>query len=159
MRGEMNKFLVVIVSVAVMLLVSVVNTPIAIASGKTANGISVYIGTFPTAMIGGHPKSHPTGTMHGGVPVQPHHHLVVALFDKKTGKRITGARIKAAVIRINSKSTVSYKDMQPMLIGGKITYGNYFRMLPGRYTIRLKIRRVNVPGTIDLEFNYQLAQT
>jgi len=159
MHGKINKILVIIAPGTILFLLLVLIPMPAIASAKTANGITVYIGTFPAAMIRGHPKSHPAGTMHGGVPVQPRYHLVVALFDKETGERITGARIKAAVTRASSKTSVVYKDLQVMLIQGKITYGNYFGMIPGRYIIRLKIQRANVPRIIKFEFNYQLAQT
>jgi len=65
---------------------------------QVAEGVDIYLGVIPAEMILGHPKLHTEAEMHGGVPVGEHrYHVTVALFDAATGKRITGAQVKASV--------------------------------------------------------------
>jgi hypothetical protein len=52
----------------------------------SADGIEIYFGVVPAPVISGHEMGH------GGSPrAKGSHHLVIALFDSKTGKRVTDA--------------------------------------------------------------------
>ncbi|MGL1549016.1 hypothetical protein ACSTJL_23665, partial [Vibrio parahaemolyticus] len=63
---------------------------------------------------------------HGGTPpYSKSHHLVVALFDAKTGTRITDARIRAGVGN-RSYNHEPDKTLEPMEINGAMSYGNFF---------------------------------
>ena len=125
---------------------------------KIVNGVAIYLGVVPSEMILGHPKLHTEAEMHGGVPVGGHQrHVLVALFDNATGKRITNAEVKANVFEIGLSGV--QKKLEPMLIAGTISYGNYFNMAGANpYRIVVQIRLPGSTGEIEAEFEYQHAR-
>ncbi|MHB1053822.1 MAG: hypothetical protein ACYCZT_12260 [Thiobacillus sp.] len=129
------------------------------ATHKVVHGVAIYLGVLPAEMILGHPKSHSEAEMHGGVPAGQHQqHVVVALFDAATGKRIGGAKVSARVHEINLAGT--QKKLEPMLIAGTVSYGNYFNMpaTNNPYRIRVLIELPGVAGVIEAQFDYQHAR-
>ncbi len=129
------------------------------ATHKVVHGVAIYLGVLPAEMILGHPKSHPEAEMHGGVPAGQHQqHVVVALFDQVSGKRISGAKVSARVHEINLAGT--QKKLEPMLIAGTVSYGNYFNMpaTNNPYRIRVLIELPGVAGVIEAQFDYQHAR-
>lgn len=110
---------------------------------QIVDGFSVYLGVLPAEMIRGHPKEHPESQMHGGFPTDYRHHIVVAVFDEDTSKRITNADVSARIVTVNAAGPD--KKLEAMTIGGKRTYGNYFRM-PGTGPYRIEIQ-IQLPGT------------
>lgn len=126
---------------------------------KIVNGVSIYLGVMPAEMILGHPKPHTEAEMHGGVPAGGHrYHVLVALFDNASGKRITGAKVKANVFEIGLYGT--QKNLEPMLIAGTVSYGNYFNIpeTDNPYRIQVRIELPGVPGVIETEFEYRHAR-
>lgn len=108
---------------------------------QVVDGVAIYFGIVPAEVVRGHPREHPEGEMHGGVPAGESH-IMVALFDAKSGERITRAEVKVRVSGGPASSTE--KRLEPMLIAGSQTYGNYFAMVgPGPYQIELHLR---LPG-------------
>lgn len=122
---------------------------------KVVDGVAIYLGVLPSEMVLGHPPSHTEAGMHGGVPVGEHrYHVMIALFDAATGKRISGAQVKARVSEL-ALSGVE-KTLEPMLIADTISYGNYFWMSgAGIYSIRVQVRRSGVAHAVETEFEYQ----
>ena len=97
--------------------------------------------------------------MHGGVPVGEYQrHVLVALFDAASGKRIVGAKVSARVYELNR--TGSQKKLEPMLIADTVSYGNYFNIPVNNspYRIRVLIELPGVAGVIEAEFDYQRAR-
>ena len=126
---------------------------------KVVHGVSIYLGVIPAELVLGHPRSHPEAQMHGGVPAGQHrYHVVVALFDDATGKRITGARVKANVSEIGLSG--AQKKLEPMLIAGTVSYGNYFAMpsTDNPYRIQVRIELPGVTDAIEAQFDYQRAR-
>ena len=124
---------------------------------KTADGLTIYLGILPAALVKGHPADHPERTMHGGVPRDRHeYHLVAAIFDSATGARISDARVTARVSGLGMAG--EQKALEPMLIAGTVTYGAFFE-LPGtdRYTIRLEIQRAAAGQPVVADFTYRHA--
>ena len=77
---------------ATALLLSVLSLGCAIAAetGQVTRvkGIDVFYGVIPAEIISGHPADHAERKMHGGVSRgSGQHHLIVSLFDVKTGRR------------------------------------------------------------------------
>ncbi len=108
---------------------------------QVVDGVAVYFGVMPAELVRGRPPGHPESGMHGGVPVGENH-VMVALFDDKTGERITRAEVSAAITGPDRFRLE--KKLEPMIVAGAATYGNYFNMPgPGPYRIALHIR---VPG-------------
>lgn len=118
------------------------------------HGVAVYYAIIPAEIIRGHSKQHPEGTMHGGVPNDPHsHHVMVALFASSL-ERIVDARVTASVGEIGL--TTEQKQLEPFTVAGALTYGNYFDIRPRTdYHIRID---VSVPGSKSkarVEFEYK----
>lgn len=126
------------------------------ATHKVVHGVAIYLGVLPAEMILGHPKPHTEAEMHGGVPTGEHqYHVLVSLFDAASGKRISGAKVSARVREIGLAGT--QKKLEPMLIAGTVSYGNYFSMpaTTNSYRIQMWIELPGVANVIEAEFEYQ----
>ncbi|VAX04532.1 hypothetical protein MNBD_GAMMA20-2390 [hydrothermal vent metagenome] len=112
------------------------------------NGMSVYLGVIPAQITQEHPA------MHGGSASGEHrYHVLVALFDSRSGKRITDARVKAAVFPLGLARPA--KELEAMR-GESLSYGNYFTLhKPELYRIRVEIRRGDNGHLSVAEFVFQ----
>jgi len=132
------------------------NVSAAVASDehtRVVDGIEIYLGIVPCEMIKG-----PERQMHGGIPAVEHcHHVMVALFDSVSAKRIEDAAVSARV-REMGESGVSgvVKTLEPMAIAGVMTYGNFFIMPgPGPFLIDVQIQRPGSAHKIETQFEYR----
>lgn len=119
-----------------------------------ADGLEIFYGVIPAEVIFGHPADHEERKMHGGPPARPgQHHLIVSLFDARTGRRLADAKIIGAV---SEPGVVPQrKPLETMTFAGTITYGNYFRMTsPGPYRIELEIRRAGAARPVKVAFDH-----
>jgi hypothetical protein len=121
---------------------------------KIAGGLAVYLGVMPAELIIGHAKGHVEAEMHGEVPAGPHvYHVMVAIFDDVSGRRITDAVVTARVAGIGL--TGSVETLEPMTIVDALTYGAYFKLSGrDRYRIRIEIARPGVTQPVKVEFGY-----
>lgn len=104
---------------------------------KRVDGMTVFLGVVPAELIAGNPAE---AAAHGGLPKGgSYHHVLIAIFDGKTGERITDAEVSARVEDVG-RSASAEKKLDAMLIGRSVTFGNFFFM-PGRdpYSIHVKI--------------------
>lgn len=93
---------------------------------RSADGLVIYLGIVPAALIRGHEPG-TTGAMHGDPgSIAQSHHVMVAVFDAVTGARITASRVTATV-RPADGATVT-RVLDPMTINNALTYGNYFTL-------------------------------
>ena len=124
------------------------------ADSKTVDNLVIYLGVLPAEMIRGHPVQHPGASMHGGRPAESNeYHVTIALFDAKTGARITNAKISARVSEIGLAG--EEKKLTPMQIADTVTYGNYFQMAGnGPFRVRLVIHIPDQPREIRAEFEH-----
>ena len=130
--------------------------PLATAADVTdrfqlVDGIAIYLGVMPAQIIQGYPREHLESRMHGGVLIKDHRdHVVVALFDDATGKRIENAQVMGSVMELGLGE--QKKKLEAMKIADTITYGNYFD-IPNKsiYHIKLSIRR---PGKQAVEVRF-----
>jgi len=119
---------------------------------QLVDGVAIYFGVMPAELVRGHPREHPESAMHGGVPVGENH-IMVALFDDKTGERITTAEVTATIT--GPGSFRAEKKLETMVIAGSTTYGNYFSLLgPGPYRIAVRIRAPGVSHDIQTVFTW-----
>lgn len=121
---------------------------------KVVDGVAIYLGVIPTELIKGHPKAHPESEMHGGAPVtEAQYHIVLALFDAKTGARITNAKVTASLSSFGF--AVGKKTLEPMLIANTISYGNYFKLsAKSAHRIQIEISGVHPGQTIHATFEH-----
>lgn len=122
---------------------------------QTVNGVVIYLGVIPSEIIRGHPTEHPESIMHGSPAKRSgSRHIVVALFDAKTGERITDAKVSARVEQLGL--TADHKDLEPMQIAGTVSYGNFYAMPSGGiYKIRVIVQRQGASRRIEAEFEYR----
>ncbi len=118
------------------------------------SGIDVFYGVIPAEIIRGHPAGHAETKMHGGVPRgSGQHHLIVSLFDVKTGKRIEDAQVSARIAEPGLAP--QRRILEPMQFAGTVTYGNFFSMgSPGPYRIEVEVRP-NGGSTAQIVFEYR----
>ncbi len=116
---------------------------------KSAPGMTIRLGVTPAESM----RDQPEAKIHGGVPSgKGQHHILVALFESSSGKRINNAEITATVGELGLHTV--QKRLEPMVIDKTVTWGNYFQMsAPGQYRIELKIRRKGV-APADVSFDY-----
>jgi len=119
---------------------------------KHADGLAVYLGVLPVQLLKGPSESH-LATMHGVVPSSSAtHHVVVAVYDERTGKQFDRATVEATVVPFGLGET--RHTLEPMKIGTTTTYGNFFPMnVPGPYVIRVPIRQQD--QVTQVQFNYE----
>jgi hypothetical protein len=118
-------------------------------------GLAVYYAVIPAELIRGHPKSHPEGAMHGGIPKRPHaHHVMVALFDAKSLDRIVDAEVTATVGEIGLAG--ERRELEPFTVADALTYGNYFDLRPNtHYHVRVYVQRPDSEEAARLEFEFE----
>lgn len=119
---------------------------------KDADGMSVYLGVVPCSAL----RATSDGiSMHGGIPTIPDcHHVMVALFDTTSGRRIEHASVTATVGEYGMYS--NSKPLKRMTNAGTVSYGNFFTIPENRmYHIDLRIRRSGVSQIAKTAFDYE----
>ena len=117
---------------------------------QSAAGVTVELGIVPAENLRGAERQ-----MHGGVPSgKGVYHVMVAVFDAKTGARVTDAQVRARVEEVGL--TKEEKALEPMQLANALTYGNFFRMGgQGTFRITLQIRRPGTTRMTELQFQHQ----
>lgn len=119
---------------------------------KHADGLTVYLGVVPAELLRG--KADHLATMHGGLPSgSGSHHVLISVFDERTGKQIDDATVEGRVSSLGLGET--RRILEPMKIGDTTTYGNFFPMtFPGPFVVRVSIRRSGQERPTQVQFNY-----
>jgi hypothetical protein len=123
---------------------------------QVVDGYRLYFGIVPSALLRGRNVPHVGSDedAHGQprADYRSEHHLLVAIFEAASGKRIENAGVTARVPI--SGSTVS-QPMEPMRIGDTITFGNVFVLPAGnRYTFEVRIVIAGRPKPVIARFVY-----
>jgi hypothetical protein len=119
---------------------------------RSVNGHTVYLGVVPAEIVKGHDPGHPEREMHGGAPTRSgQYHVMIAIFETATGKRVTDAQL---VARVSEPGLAPVqKKLEPMEISGAMSFGNYFAMGgAGPYRIKLAIELPAAKRKLDTEF-------
>ena len=117
------------------------------APGSTrTERFEVYVGLMPAALsstrVG---LDQASGSHRTDARQADSHHVVVALFDRATGQRVTDATVSAHHTPPGGRGTT--KRLEPMPFGDTLTYGNTFSIAAGAgHRIEIEIRR---DGSID----------
>jgi hypothetical protein len=122
---------------------------------KEIDGIAIYLAVLPAEMLRGHPKEHSVSTMHSEQRLEGknQHHIMVSLFDGKTGTRVQGAIVKARVLGKDFNGLM--KPLELMIMGGTQSYGNYFNVpRQGAYRIEVEIQPPGKGKVVKVAFQY-----
>jgi hypothetical protein len=113
------------------------------------DGVTLYWGLVPGAVV---EDKHALADLHGGARSDGGqvHHLVVAVFDAGSGRRIGDAIVRAQL----SESGIvdgAPKYLTPMPIDGKMSYGQWFSMVTrsGPYRFRVWVKLPDRPAEIE----------
>ena len=116
------------------------------------DGVVLYWGLVPEAIVS---QQHAIDELHGGRPRGGGkiNHLVVALFDAKTGRRIDDAIVRAQL----SESGIvdeAPKYLPPMPVNGVSSYGQLFGMVhDGPYRFHVWVKLPDRPAEIEFRIN------
>ena len=121
-------------------------------------GVVLFWGLVPSAIVS---RQHAVDELHGGRPAGGGkiNHLVVALFDAKTVRRIENAVVRA---QLSESGIVDGppKYLPPMPVNGEASYGQLFGMVhDGPYRFRVTVKLPDRPDELqfDLQATPQLA--
>jgi hypothetical protein len=121
-------------------------------TSQIVNGLEIYFGLMPAQLVRGHAPGRLEQQMHGG-PRAGENHVMVALFDAKSGRRISDAVVHATIT--GPKGFRAEKPLEPMTIAGAATFGNYFEMLGiGPYKIALRVRPAGASKDVFARFSW-----
>lgn len=119
---------------------------------QVVDGVAVYFGIMPAQLVRGHAPEHPESQMHGGAPAGENH-IMVSLFEEKTGRRLDGAEVTATIT--GPDRFKAEKKLEPMVIAGAASYGNYFYMSgAGPYRIALRFRPAGAARDLRANFTW-----
>ena len=123
---------------------------------KLADGVLVYLGVMPTEAMWEQREFYPEHFQGEEVPRGKNvYHVVVALFDRVTGERITDADVEARVSPLGLVGPKRHFDT--MTEAGALTYYQYFTLSPhDRYVIHVMIRRPQATQIAEAKFGYPL---
>ncbi len=121
---------------------------------KSVNGMVVRVGIQPIEEIQALPEGRPEHRMHGEHASSDRDHLVVALSDARTGKRIDRADVSATVSRLGMSE--EHHSLEEMRAPGETSWGGFFDLrMPGPYVIRVEVARAGNAGPATAEFVYR----
>ncbi len=113
---------------------------------QRVDAMDIYLGVIPAEI------TQDISGEHGGKNHETRYHVLVAIFDVQTGKRITDAKVLASVSEPDGE-VLERKNLEPMLIMDAPSYGNYFRMTTlGKHSLRFKILDPARKYAVKVEF-------
>ena len=116
---------------------------------QKVDGMNIYLDVIPAQPAQKYDNMHENATHK-----KDNYHIVITLFDIKSGKRITDARVKASVAPLGKKDHT--KDLEPMT-GELLHYGNYFTMHKTiHYNVKVEIQRANKESNSVAMFIFKL---
>jgi len=128
----------------------------------SADDMVVHVRALPASIGRARAPERSGNTMHGGTPAWgEQYHVVIALFDRLSGKRIHDARIKATVFdmrQAGNRLPGPRKELQPMRFAGATSFGNYVNTpVSAPFRVDLEIRRPGRSAITRASFEYRHA--
>lgn len=130
-----------------------------ISRHEISDSYQVYLGVVAASLIKEKPFLIDSDvSLHSSLKKQGRdaYHVMVAIYDKSSNKRIRNATV---IAEVEEKSLVGgteeEKPLEKMVTSGTITYGNYFTLKKGkRYSINMKIYQGDRGGYEEVTFLY-----
>jgi hypothetical protein len=134
------------------LLLATMLNPALAQSRLDRSGITLYWGLVPAAVVA---DKHALAELHGGPPKGGGqvHHLVVALYDSASGRRIEDAVVRAQISETGIVDEPA-KYLLPMKVNDQASYGQVFGVAKeGPYRFRLWVRPPSRTDEIEFRFD------
>jgi hypothetical protein len=110
---------------------------------KTAGDYSLVLAVMPAEVIRGPAAPEiPGASLQRAPAARDTHHVMVSIFDARSGQRLERLQVKARVAALGFSG--EKRDLEPISVGGAKVYGNTFPML-GRGPFRVDVE-VNAHG-------------
>ena len=135
-----------------MLLLATMLSPALAQSRLERSGVTLYWGLVPAAVVA---DKHALAELHGGPPKGGGqvHHLVVALYDSASGRRIEDAVVRAQLSETGIVDEPA-KYLPPMKVNEQASYGQLFGVAKdGPYRLRLWVRLPSRTDEIEFRFD------
>lgn len=135
-----------------MLLLVTMLSPALAQNRLERSGVTLYWGFVPAAIVA---ERHALAELHGGAPKGGGqlHHLVVALYDSASGRRIEDAVVRAQLSETGIVDEAP-KYLPPMMINGQLSYGQVFGVVKdGPYRFKLCLHLPPRPDEIEFTFD------
>jgi hypothetical protein len=118
-------------------------------------GLQFHYGVVPAELVLRHPDQHPERQMHGKGAAPRGSHLVLALFEAQSGKRVSIAEVSAHVTLAGGPSVT--RRLEPMKIAEQPSFGAFVPIgAPGIYRIRFEVKRPGVERGDSAEFEHRV---
>lgn len=122
---------------------------------RTADFV-VYFGIMPAELAQSRLAVHPTPAPAHDAPPFPAdtHHVIVAVFDARSGERITDATVQAR--HEPALGVATEKPLVPMPLGDALSYGNTFIVPDGaNHRFVLRIRQAERDARVEFTYDNQ----
>lgn len=120
---------------------------------KNVGDFWIYLAVMPADLIAGPPAAEPGATPFQPASARDTHHLMVSLFDYRTGRRITDAVVEARVAALGVSGVK--KALENTNAAGAPVYAGVFPMLGrGPYRIDVEFRAPGATGPQHTTFYF-----
>jgi cytochrome c5 len=118
----------------------------------TVDGIRIHLGLTSAERMRQYPPGSAEAKLHGGVPSgDGFQHVNVSLFDAGNEAPIANAQVTLEVEQVGMQTTTT--SLEPQMLGGRVSYGAYVKMLPkGMYVLHVKVRTPGMGAAAEAKF-------
>jgi len=120
----------------------------------TVDGMEILLGVQSAEALRTLPKGSPERGMHGGLPAGAGiYHVNVSLLDAATQAPIGDALVEVRVEALGMGGET--KKLEPMKIGGAVSYGNFFDMeIKGPYWVIVRVQKSGSSRWVEARFRH-----
>lgn len=124
-------------------------------SAQQGGGLLFHYGVVPAEVVLAHAEGHAERGMHQGKAKRGTSHIVLALFEEKSGQRLADAEVTLHLTLAGGRSATT--KLEPMTIAGQAGYGAFVSMsVPGIYRLRFDARQPGAARSAHAEFEHRV---
>lgn len=121
---------------------------------KNVGDFWVYLAVMPAELLTGPGASQPPGaTPYQAPAARDTHHVMVSIFEYRSGRRVEEASVAARVAELGFSG--AKKTLEPIIVAGEKVYGGRFPMLGrGPYRVDVEFRLPGAAGPEHATFYF-----
>jgi cytochrome c5 len=122
---------------------------------RTIEGVEVNLGFVSAEALRKFPEGSAERSMHGGVPSgSGYYHVNVSLLEAASKAPLANVKVEVRLERPGLSGET--KALEPVAVGGRASYGNYFRLLPKtRYVVIVHVQKPDSPRAVEARFEHR----